>query len=280
MKPIRNVSFFSLNFSLDSVIPGAEKLAMTARKFSFTDLSGYEVLSFGFFPQSDFNREWLHETEAGLFFCVKFAKKKPSASFVREVFNQKLKKQKKYTEQVSRKDLKAEIERELTLRALPKISYVQVFLSKNGWLFVDSMNAEIQELIGELLSQVIPGCKVKPDLTPPTLPAIFNAHLRGQCSIPNGFDVHRDVSLITDSRRTIIIPFSSYIQVIGLQPCEIKYITIKSSRLSFRWHADGSISEIERLDRGAVEIADIQSIHHLIAEWYNHQRDYHAFEKN
>jgi DNA recombination-dependent growth factor C len=280
MKPIRNVSFFSLNFSLDSVIPDTEKLAMTARKISFNDLSGYEMLSFGFFPQSDFNREWLHETDTGLFFCVKFAKKKPSASFVRDVLNQKLKKQKNYTEQVSRKYLKAEIERELTLRALPKISYVQVFMSKNGWLFVDTMNAEVQELIGELISRVIPGCKVRPDLTPANLPTIFSIHLRGQCSIPDSFDVHRDVSLITDSRQKIIIPFSSYLQVIGFQPCEIKYITIKTPRLSFRWHSEGSISEIERLDSAAVEISDVQGIYNLIAEWYNHQRDYHAFKKN
>lgn len=268
MKVFRNLARYIATFGAS--FPDLDATNRLCSAYEFQPLQGYDRISMGLIEHE---RGWfVREVGEGYLFTIKTAHRKPPESFVREVLQTR---QQELEDQgrpaISKEEvqeLKEQIQRELTPRALPVIRHHQVYLSPNGHFWMDTLNDASGEFIIKMFEQMIPEMRINPVIYGGALEARQKKVMTGAMGWPEGLSSIGDGATANEAGRTHIRPMSSILAEAPSQIFEVRYLGVRAHGFTFRWHPDGSFSQIEGATVLRDQIVSLDRITSAIDRWF------------
>jgi len=272
MKPFRNLTRHQIAFT-DSggETPSLEQMSDYAKKYQFRDLSGYERISMGIVRPDD-SKLFFESLASGMLFTIKTAQRRPPESFVNEVFTKRLteldRKGKKVLSKEEAHNLKAEIEMELTPRALPVIRHNQCFINlSEGVFWLDTVNDASVDFIIQMFEQMLPGAEITPYTPGPILETRMKKLMTSAKAWPYGISREGDGAIANEQGRTHIKPMSTFLREDPSKIFQVRYMGINARGVRLRWHPDGTYSSIEGNFTLKYQIDQIFTINEAIDQW-------------
>lgn len=247
MKPYRSATYFDYQMRGEwSSLSRGELASILSRHAAFAP-SEISRFSSGF-AVFEGDGTWIQESESGVLFQIKTYNKRVSASFIKEELQRELKKRPAMSS-TGRRKLRDDIERSLLPRAIPVVKYVQVYLSYNGFMVVDSLNSRLLSSVLHLIPCAIEGFSSEPSFARHVDSPILSRILTDETLIPEGVSLGRQVSLVLRTGESQLMPLLQARDLLNETGCRVNFVEMAGALFDYRLHFDGAISHI-KLHRG------------------------------